>query len=94
MLVTNWAVHPGNGITLETTALRVMCNTSAGRRKAMKFAPTRTPERISARNRSPASIFHEIFDFLKFRVMEPDLGPFNLRRCKFVSRFGHAKRKP
>ena len=60
MLVTNWAAHPGNGITLETTALRVMCNTSAGRRKAMKFAPARTPDQFRARNRSPAAIFHEI----------------------------------
>ena len=34
------------------------------------------------------------FRFSKFRVMEPDLGDDNLRRYKFVSRFGHTKRKP
>ena len=72
---TNSAKHPGTGITLRLTALRVMCDTSTGRHKAMKFAPARTPERFSAartperfsaRNRSTASIFHEIFDFRNF----------------------------
>ena len=42
ILAIHSANYPGNGITLRTTALRVTCNNTWARRKAMKFAPART----------------------------------------------------
>ena len=38
------------------------------RRKAMKFAPARTPERFRARKRPRSSTYHEIVNFPKFRL--------------------------
>ena len=42
------------------------------RRKAMKFAPARTPERFRARKRPRTSTIHGNFDFSKFRLHDAD----------------------
>ena len=41
-------------------------------RKAMKFAPARTPERFRTRKRPRSSTFHENLDFSKFRLHDAD----------------------
>ena len=42
------------------------------RRKAMKFAPARTPERFRARKRPRSCTFHENLDFSKFWLHDAD----------------------
>ena len=64
MFVTNWVVHPGNGIILDgRTALRGTYENESQALQGMKFAPAKTFSHISCPNGSPASRCLKNWDF-------------------------------
>ena len=46
IVATNWANHPGDGMTLQAQRSTSHVKLKLARRKAMKFAPARTPGRF------------------------------------------------
>ena len=88
------ANHPGNGMALRTTALRVTCNNMwhAARQCNSRQRGTKTDFETGMGPEHELSMKFLIFKI--FDLMHEPHGECQRRRYKFIFRFGDGNRKP